>query len=231
MLIGAPLALYLSAAARGYPLQGRHFIFIPPVALAAMIYLAYPLLGVLRSLNQTLPKLTGVASIAASLALTSIAFGQISDQLRPLARSSPAKVSFPFVQWRNAYLSMPNRRQLVIVGYNPELNNTDTGEYLGRMPERFYAKDLKPFYLSKQGLHGPDKKALPTTELKRILAQPTGYDFLLLAPTEALRELHPGLPWKSWDCTTQNGFANLSFCKLEALPKPSKISYAQGDSP
>lgn len=206
-LVATPVALFYSAAQRNYGLSGRHFVFAIPVALGAAIYLLKPLVRI------RVPVVGALAGIVLCALVTHEAFSQISTFVSSRGETTPARVTYPFITWRNAYSAMPDSKPLVIVGTQPDRYGpmSDQGEFRAGIMY-FYTNDFKPVFLSEKGSYNQSSE-LDASVARKIEKTPSAYDYLVLDGLEYAKRRFPKLPWKSFKCMTYKPGAALSFCR------------------
>jgi hypothetical protein len=213
MIGGTPLVLFYAAAARNYPLNVSHCVYLVPLVAIALVYL-------LRAAAPRKP--WALAKLATAVAAFAVTLGLIADQAYSMRDSSPAKVNFPMSEWRDFYRREPGRGPLFVVGANLETMFADSGEYVAGMVER-YTKEFSPYYISKKGSRAPDGKPISAAAFTSGPRPGAGYLFLELPK---LKPLYPKFRWNELSCFDYEG-GKLSYCRLRqrASSSPSEAPH------
>lgn len=222
MLFGTPLALYVSAESRHYGLLGRHFLYQVPIVSCTLVYfwkIATEQFGQKMRVfvsffsPRSLKVAAAVAAIGAAYMTAHVA-SRISSRAYFLRDRSPAKVTYPLIEWQMFYRHVPAARKLVVVGSQPDVLNglTDLGGFkAGQMTT--YTKEFSPLFYSVKGGFELDGKEHKTLRLQ-VESHPEQFDYLVFDDAERLKALLPKLPWARWHCAIYENGQPLRFCRI-----------------
>ncbi len=217
MLFICPIVLFISAAQRNYDLSERHWVFEVPVVICTLVYLWKTGGAILRkeSMLNSRPGLgKAVLAVLAGTMIFADTFSALTSFAASRGESTPARVTYPLLAWRQAYLVLPGRRELVIIGSRPDEYSaaSDQGEYRAGIMKH-YTDEFSPLFYSVLGSFNSEGKP-DKSVAERVEAHPAHYDFLLFDNVEKLQKMFPRLPWSSWHCTALRGGSPLSFCRI-----------------